>query len=217
MREIVCEQGTPDWYRARAGHVTASRMAQVKARPGTKGRNNYLLELCLDLEGVEAWAHEDPEPWYQHGRQWEDWARGWYSWHEQRDGRTTGFVEYEPAPWLGCSPDWMLDPDGLLEIKCHKSLTQQRAAVAKASRPVIDQVQMQMLICGREWCDLLNYWRDLDHDLEQGAVQRIYPDEARQQYLMERATEFYNEVQALFEARNGRAPPAPYITRGKCK
>lgn len=206
MKVLTTEQRTPEWHKARRGHVTASRLGDVLAKPGTKRRNGYLLSLVLDLEGVEDFStsEDDLAPWQRDGVTWEAWARGWYSWHHF-DVTETGFVEADPPfQWLGCSPDGLVGDVGGIEIKFHKRLQLLRESVDRIPRSTRDQTQMAMHICNRRWWDLVNFWRDDEMDLEQGHVTRIWRDQSRIDYLLERSANFYVDVLAMFESRKGK-------------
>lgn len=203
MRIVCTTQGTPEWHKARAGHITASRMATVLSHRAAKGRADYKLELVLDLEGVEDWNSADDPPWFAHGRAWEDRARGWYEYTYNVDVLQTGFVEHDEHRWLGASPDGYT-AERLLEIKCHKSLTQWREAVGRVSKAYYDQVQTTMLVMGLPEAHLIHYWRndETGPDLERGHAHRIPADPARQAYILERAAAFYVEVLDLYRKRN---------------
>ena len=59
---INCVQGSPEWFAARVGKVTASRLSDVMAknRAGTGWgvtRTNYIAELVADLAGKGGLAH----------------------------------------------------------------------------------------------------------------------------------------------------------------
>jgi YqaJ-like viral recombinase domain len=86
------------------------------------------------------------------------------------------FVPYR-VPYLGASPDGLVGDDGLLEVKCIPSVGQQsvkEAAKSKSKKnlsvtytdgtlqlkpkhPYWFQIQGQLNITGREWCDLVLY------------------------------------------------------------
>jgi putative phage-type endonuclease len=208
VRIICTTQGTPEWHAARAGHITASAAWIVLSQDAVKSRAGYRLQLCLDLEGVEDWSSQEPEPWFIHGRQWEAWARGWYAYRTDQDIEQTGFVEHDDHHWLGCSPDG-LTPDIALEIKCHKSLRQFQIAKSAINRRYADQAQVVMLVTGRPACALIHYWRNEDTGelLERGHVHTIPADPARQAYFMERAAAFYIDVLRLYRERNPHREP----------
>jgi hypothetical protein len=51
MKIIDCAQGSPEWFAARAGRVTASRIADLMAKTKTGWgacRANYLAELVAE-------------------------------------------------------------------------------------------------------------------------------------------------------------------------
>ena len=66
----------------------------------------------------------------------------------------------------GCSPDGYVDTDGLVEIKCQlpKGHVQTLAYYSRnrqAPPDYIPQVQGQLWVTGREWCDLFFFHPDL--------------------------------------------------------
>lgn len=199
MRILCTEQGTPEWNAARRGKVTASAARHALAKKGGKGRRQYIEQLCDDLEGIPDFADEETAPWFIDGKYYESWGRGWYSWTAERDVTQTGFVVHDDYSWIGCSPDGLLDPDGLLEIKYRKSLkTFGQHAVLGKVQPVMAQVQTQLFVSGRQWCDYLNYWRSDDHELEKGHIQRIERDDAYiENTLLPAFVGLWAEVQAL--------------------
>lgn len=179
MRVITTEQRTPDWHRAHVGRITASNAHLALSGRKTKTRMNYVLKLADDLEGIPDFAHEDNPPWFTDGIFYESWARGWYSFKYDVDVTETGFVVHDEHSWLGCSPDGLIGDDGLIEIKYRKSLrTFKQHAQAEVTRTVDAQLQTQMFVCDRSWVDYVNYWRSIDHDKEQGHVQRVFRNEA---------------------------------------
>jgi hypothetical protein len=188
--KIVCEaQNTPEWDAARMGKITASAIKCVLAKPNTKSYRLYVQELVLDLEGMP--REPDDAPWYLAGRQWESWARGWYSWNKMIDVHETGFIVHDDYEWLGCSPDgFVMDGKKIIygvEIKFRKYLHTFHEHVTKTTPAAYDQMQCSMLVTGLPCWDYVNFWRDDKMDLEQGHVRRIYRDEARINKILERA------------------------------
>jgi hypothetical protein len=202
--KIVCDkQNTPEWEAARMGKITASAIKCVLAKPTTKSYRLYVQELVLDLEGMP--REPDDAPWYEAGRQWESWARGWYSWNKMIDVHETGFIVHDDYEWLGCSPDGLVmsesthlldtgkgiiaptEPIYGVEIKFRKYLHTFHEHVTKTTPAAYDQMQASMLVTGLPCWDYVNFWRDDKMDLEQGHVRRIYRDEARINKILERA------------------------------
>ena len=179
MRILCKEQGTPEWHRVKRGVISASNARLALAGKHTKGRKRYIEHLADDQEGLPDFDTEEPPPWFIDGRYYESWARGWYSFTFDVDVDETGFVVHDEYSWIGCSPDGLIGDDGLLEIKYRKTLkTFKEHAALRANKSVIDQVQTQLFVTGRKWCDYVNYWRSDDHDKEKGLRERIEREQA---------------------------------------
>lgn len=207
MMRILCEkQNTLEWKQARHSKITASVAQLALAKPGGKMRNLYVEKLTDDLEGVPDFDDEDDAPWFADGRYYESYARGWYSFKYDCDVRETGFVVHDDYSWIGCSPDGLVDPDGMVELKYRKFLhTFKQHAALRANASIIAQVQTQLFVTGRDWCDYVNYWRDDDNEVEQGACERIERDSAYiQNELLPAFVGLWNEVQALLKQRGVR-------------
>lgn len=205
--KILCEtQGTPEWHEARHGRITASNAAIALAGKHTRRRKDYIITLADDLEGIPNFDDEDNPPWFADGRYFESWARGWYSFKYDVDVQMVGFVVHDEYSWLGCSPDGLIGEDGGVEIKYRKYLrTFKQHAALRANASVQAQAQTSMLVTGRKWWDYVNYWRDLDNEVEQGACERIERDEAYiENELLPAFVSLYNDVQALLKARGVR-------------
>src|ERR1019366_6742167 len=121
MSEI--EQGTPAWYEARAGHITASRISDVMSKGQGKKesvtRKAYMAQvICEHL--TKKSLEEDRNNFYdiRRGKDLESIARVEY---ESRNGvvvDTAGFVKHPTLPMAGCSPDALIGKDGLAQFKC---------------------------------------------------------------------------------------------------
>ncbi len=201
---ILCkEQGTQEWRDARRGKITASAARLAIGRPGTKGRADYILKLVHDWEGVPDLEDEETPPWFLDGKYFESWARGWYSWQFDAVVKETGFIVHDDYSWLGCSPDGLIGDDGMLEVKFRKSLrTFHEHASIGVNKPVMAQVQTQLFVCDRRWCDYVNYWRSDDHELEKGRCKRIDRDQPYiDNVLLPAFVKIWTEAQALLLSR----------------
>lgn len=202
MRVLTATQGTPAWDAARKGRLTASAIGKILAGKGTKGRHQYMLDLCMDLEGIENFA--DSAEWFEKGRMYEGHARGWYNW-EREKVTETGFVLHDEYNWLGCSPDGLVGDDGCIEIKFREFLhTYHAANIKNTPRLYESQMQTVMWVCNRKWCDYVNYWRDDANQKEQGHIRRIYRDEGRIRELETAALNFWGETLTMYRKRSGK-------------
>lgn len=202
MRILTTTQGTDEWEVARKGRITASSIAHVLAGRGTKSRYEYRMQLCMDLEGIEDFR--DSASWFEDGRRYEGHARGWYNWNVA-EVQEVGFVLHDDYNWLGASPDGLVGNDGCIEIKYRKTLkTFHDSNIKNVPRGYLSQMQTQMWVCDRQWCDYVNYWRDEGTQKEQAHVRRIYRDNGRIRELEEAALIFWGEVLKLYQTRTDK-------------
>src|SRR5688572_8719913 len=113
------EQRSPEWFAARCGKVTASRIGDMLART-QKGwgapRKHYLNALVGErltgrpspqrvVASMERRLELEPE------------ARTAYEFYSDNDVTEVGFIDHPTIPFAGCSPDGLIGDDGGLEIK----------------------------------------------------------------------------------------------------
>lgn len=202
MRIITAKQGNDEWDAARKGRITASAIGKILAGKHTKGRHEYMLQLAMDLQGIEDFA--DSASWFEKGRMYEAHARGWYNW-EREQVTEVGFVLHDEYNWLGCSPDGLIGDDGCIEIKFREYLhTYHDSNIKPTPRLYESQMQTVMWICNRQWCDYVNYWRDDMTSKEQGHIRRIERDNGRIRELEDAAFVFWAETLALYSKRTNK-------------
>lgn len=180
MKVVDCIQGEPTWHAARAGRVTASRiadmMAKIKSGYGAS-RANYLAELVAErLTGVVAETYTNAA--MQWGTEKEPEARAAYQFFADAEVQEVGFVLHPTIERSGCSPDGLVGEHGLLEIKAPNTATHIETLLA-ASIPdkYLKQMQWQMACTERAWCDFASYDPRLPTRM-QLFVQRVPRDNA---------------------------------------
>lgn len=198
----TADQRSDDWYAARAGKATASRfkdaMATLKNGQPAQAAKDYLTELVVErLTGQPVTKFTTAA--MQWGTEQEAAARAAY---EQRTGievEETGFVAHDVL-MAGCSPDGLVDWDGLIEIKCPWN-TGVHIETLLSGMPAdhMAQIQGQMWITGRQWCDFVSYDPRMPEPL-QLYVQRIPRDPAFIADLERQVTSFLAEVGSKVEA-----------------
>jgi hypothetical protein len=162
LQIINCEQGSPEWFAARAGIPTASEFATVMAKgkggADSKTRRTYMLKLIgerLTGQPMESFSNVHME----RGKAMEDEARDLYAMVSGNDPQPVGFMRRGEA---GASPDSLIDTDGLLEVKTKLPHLQIEVLLAKRLPPEhVAQVQGQLWISGRSWLDFVSYWPGL--------------------------------------------------------
>lgn len=159
MRIVDVIQGSDAWDELRRGVPTASRFGDIitpaKAQLSTSWKA-YAAELIATELGVAVPA--PPSFWMEWGVEHEPYAVKAY---ETIRGITTaavGFVWPDEHERYGCSPDRLVGDDGLLETKCPKPETLLEYHINGVFPPAYrPQVQGQLLITGREWCDFFAF------------------------------------------------------------
>lgn len=192
--EVKVEQGSPEWIEARLGRATASRaqdiLATIKSGEAAQ-RKNYRTELVLErLTGQVAESYQSKE--MQNGIETEPLARLQYELRTGNKVKECGFFHHETL-MAGASPDGLVD-EGLLEIKCRNSANH-IATLRKGLMPenYLPQIQMQLWITGRKWCDFVSF----DPRLPEHAqlfIQRILRDDTYISSLTKQVERFLGEV-----------------------
>ena len=195
MTEQV-EQRTKEWFAARLGKVTASRVADViaKTKSGySTSRDNYMAQLvCERLTGQKGESFTNAA--MQHGTDTEPLARSAY---EALNGllvEEVGFVQHPKIEMAGASPDGLVGLFGMLEIKCPNTATHIDTLLTQSvPGKYITQMQWQMRCCERQWCDYVSFDPRLPQDL-QLFVKRVEFDAAYVATLEEEVNLFLKEL-----------------------
>ena len=190
------EQRTDEWYKARLGKVTASRVADVLAKTKTgvsASRANYLTELV-----VERLTGSPTETFMNDAMQWgtdtEPQARMAYEAYKNVLVDEEGFIDHPTIANFGCSPDGLVGEEGLIEIKCPNSKTAVETLIAgKAPSKYIPQMQTQMSVTCRKWCDFVSFDPRLPEDLQLFVI-RVERDDEYIANLEKEVSAFLQEV-----------------------
>ena len=163
------EQGTQEWFEARCGNVTASRIVDVmtKTKSGYgAGRANYMsLLLCERLTGTIEESYTSAAMLW--GIDTEPQARDAY---ESYTGVLVAKASYYPHPTIersGASPDGLVGEDGLIEIKCPNTSTHIKTLLgAPIDRKYLLQMQWQMACTDRQWCHFVSFDPRMPEELQ---------------------------------------------------
>jgi hypothetical protein len=199
-----CEQGSPDWFKVRAGIPTASEFATVMAsgRGGgeSKTRRTYMLKLAGEIltgEPMESYTNAHME----RGKVMEDEARDIYSFMQDVEPEPVGFISNGNK---GCSPDSLIGKAGMVEIKTKLPHLQIDVLLKDEMPPEHKaQCQGQLWVAEREWVDFVSYWPGLPL-----FVKRIHRDEDYIASLSNAVDEFNAELShmvARIKAMRGEA------------
>ena len=157
----MIDQRTTEWFAARLGKVTASKIADVMAsgRAGAPSvtRANYLAQLlCERLTGRPTEGYTSHE--MQHGTDNEPIAINAYEMAQDVIVSPIGFVDHPSIAMCGASPDGLVGDEGLIEVKCPNSATHLATLKgAEIDGRYMKQMQWQMACTGRAWCDFVSF------------------------------------------------------------
>lgn len=190
MQIIDCEQGTPEWFAARAGIPTASEFSTVMAsgRGGgdSKTRRTYLHKLAGEIitgEVQDGFSNAHTE----RGHAMEPAARELYAFMTDHDPQQVGFIRNGQK---GASPDSLIDANGMLEVKTklpHLLID----VLLRDEFPAehVAQCQGALWVAEREWIDIAVYWPGLPL-----FIKRATRDEAYIAKLSKAVDEFNEEL-----------------------
>jgi putative phage-type endonuclease len=188
------EQRTEEWFSARLGKVTASKVSAVLAKKDSATRSDYLTDLVLErLTGKQQEFYQNDA--MQWGTDTEPQARMAYEAFKGVLVDEMGFIDHPSIQYFGCSPDGLVEKDGLVEIKCPNSKTHLSTLLnGKIPTKYIPQVQTQMAVMNRQWCDFVSFDPRLPEDLQLFIV-RVNRDDEYIAKLEEEVVAFLDEVE----------------------
>lgn len=190
-------QRSEEWIQARLGKATASRFADVMATTKTGGeyavRKNYRTQLVLErLTGVSAEGYSNQA--MEWGVETEALAKLAYTLKTGSKVKEVGFIEHATLK-AGASPDGEVGATGLIEVKCPNTANHIETLRAnKIPSQYIYQVQGQMWITGKLWCDFVSYDPRMPANAEMVII-RIERDQEIISKLAEGVEKFLNEVE----------------------
>ena len=152
------EQKSEEWLKLRLARFTASDAQSIQANG--KGLETLCFEKVAEKltgKGKPSFTNEDIE----RGNEQEEIARQTYELESGNIVETVGFVELNE--WVGCSPDGLIGEDGLVEIKCKNDANFVKFLFDEKIDPAhYWQMQMQMLVTDRKWCDYVIFNENFD-------------------------------------------------------
>lgn len=190
------EQRTEEWFKARLGKVTASRVADVIAKTKTgysASRDNYMAQLiCERLTGQQGESFTNAAMTW--GTETEPLARSAFEAYADVMVEEVGFVPHPTIEMSGASPDGLVGLFGMLEIKCPNTATHIDTLLTQTvPGKYITQMQWQMRCCERQWCEFVSFDNRLPQDL-QLFVKRVEFDAPYVAMLEEEIIKFLAEL-----------------------
>ncbi|MGE0853322.1 MAG: lambda exonuclease family protein [Hyphomicrobiaceae bacterium] len=158
-------QGSEEWLAARCGMLTASEFERILTPTLKIAENDKKRAHVWEMAAQRITQHVEPgyiSDAMLRGHEDEIEARELYAEHFA-PVEMCGFVTNDRWGFtLGCSPDGLVGADGLIEVKSHMQRLQVQAICGPCASggipaDVVLQVQGQLLITERKWCDVISY------------------------------------------------------------
>lgn len=196
MKIVECDQGTPEWFAARLGKVSASRVADVVAKTKSgwgASRANYAAELVAErLTGVTAEKYSNAAMAW--GSEQEPAARAMYEFMRDLTVAQVGLVLHPTIEMACASPDGLVGDGGLVEIKCPNTATHIETLLgSEIDGKYVKQIQWQLACTGRAWCDFVSFDPRMPADM-QLFIRRVDRDDKLIADLEREVTAFISEV-----------------------
>jgi putative phage-type endonuclease len=194
------EQGSQEWFSARHGNASASRIKDIiaKTKSGySASRDNYMTDLVLERFGVfQDQLDTAPIRW---GNEQEPFARAMYEVNENVMVNECGFILHPTIDKAGASPDGLIADDGVLEIKCPNTKTHFEYLLAgEPPSQYVPQMAWQIICTGRKWADFVSYDPRAPEGLQYFKV-RYVPEQSYIEMLESEVKQFLIEVEAKYQ------------------
>lgn len=187
FRYVECEQGTPEWHLARAGVITASMFGTILDTPkrGNERYNDKARKYATDkaIERISGKPLSDEmgegfKTWQmRRGNEKEPMARAEYIAKTGNDVTPAGFCVSMDGRF-GASSDGFIGDKGTCEVKCFVASNKlMRIWVDGDLDEEMPQIQGELWLSGREWCDFCLYAPQLDAIGKKLYVKRVPRDD----------------------------------------
>ena len=191
------EQLSPEWFAARLGKVTASRIPDLLAKTKTgwgASRANYAAQLI-----AERLTGQPQESYGNAAMQWgienEGYAKTAYEFHRDQEVLPVFFLDHPRIKMAGASPDGLVGELGLCEIKCPQTATHIETLINRViPTKYINQMQFQMACAERDWCDFVSFDPRMPEHMRL-FVARINRDNKTIEQMEKDVAEFLDELE----------------------
>lgn len=154
-------QRSEEWFSARAGKITSSRMADLMARtktgPSTSRKNMIALLACERLTGQCVETYQNAA--MARGVELEQEALDAYAFECGVAVEAVGLIRHPDIQCTATSPDGLIGSDGLVEVKCPSAMGVHLEALQYGAHAdqYRWQLQHQLFVTRRQWVDCVSY------------------------------------------------------------
>lgn len=192
------EQGSDEWLGLRRGRLTASEMPRIVNPTGTRANNEKSRQHVYEILAQRISGYTEPTYVTDdmlRGLEDQEEALAYYSRHIGAV-HTCGFMVRtiaERGIEIGCSPDGLVGSTGLIEVKSRRQKYQvETLCSAWMPAEFMVQVQTQLWVSGRDWCDFISFNAGLPM-----MIARVHPIPSIIEGILDAAENFETTVSRL--------------------
>ena len=157
------DQRTDEWRREKLGKFSGSDFHIMLGN--SQAKKDFLWEKFAEIKYQDSDREDYQSMYMERGTLLEPEARRVYSALVEKPVDEVGLVEDDGEfdGWAVCSPDGLVDQEGIIEIKClsgkyHEQYTNTDSEKFEYIKPEYKtQVQYNLFITDRKWCDFVYY------------------------------------------------------------
>jgi len=204
---MLIEQRSEEWFKIRRGKITSSEIHKIMGEKGlTETAKTYLLEkVCENFGGVTEPAHGQALDW---GTELEPVAIEHYSKVTKTEVEKASFIVANK--FYGGSPDGIVKPDGVIEVKCpfksanhfKHGLIDSPAKFKKVAPNYYNQCISNMICAKAKWCDFISFDPRVSSDYQM-FIYRLELDKEEASLIKERleiAVKYMEELKEEIES-----------------
>lgn len=197
----------PEWYKARIGLITSSKVSDAitkRQKGGTHdlaARRKLKFQMLAEMSTGQTIEHY-VSPAMDWGVEQEPHARKEYEYRTGKDVEQLGIVMHPTNPRAAATADGWVIPNGILEIKCPNTDTHwEYLATGEIPSDYLDQINWQMACCGPEieFCDFVSYDPRIEDEELKMLIIRHERNEKRIAEMEDLVGEFLSELIQLHE------------------
>jgi len=199
----IVEQRSEEWFKVRRGKITSSEYHKImgKAAELSDTTKTYLLERVSELFGAESVTPGNAAT--EWGTKWEPTAVDYYADIKKTPVQAASFIVH--SDYYGGSPDGLVAPDGIIEVKCpHNSANHFKHGLIKSDedfkkkKPDYYYQCLSNMVCANaQWCDFISFDPRVKEDYMM-FVYRLHRNEDEIKRMLERldtAVEYMKQLE----------------------
>lgn len=189
------EQNSLEWHEVRLGKITASNFHVMLGK--SKTRQDNINKIAAErLTNIKADADSFSNKHMERGNELEPIALNSYIFETNKNVETVGFVELNK--YVGCSPDGLLDDDGVIEIKAPDNHVYLESVTKQKIKPeYYTQIQFVLYVTERSYCDFVLFNPNFQQSL---TIIKVERDEEKIDQIKHEINNINTEIDSVIKA-----------------